>query len=180
MLEKTLESLLDCKEIKPVSWRKSVLNINWKDWCWSWSSNPLATWCKELTHWKRPRWWERLKAGEEGDDQRWAGWMVSPTQWTWVWASSWSWWWTGNPGVLQSMGSQSWTQLSNWTELRRIWWKTCDIYIYSTLLIVKDSHNRNHFHLSPVTDLRYECSTYWTLLYRFASANHLIIAIVKY
>ena len=46
------------------------------------------------------------------------GWMASPTQWTWVWASSGSWWWTGKPGVLQSMGSQSWhdwvTEL-NWT-----------------------------------------------------------------
>ena len=33
--------------------RKSVLNIHWKDWCWSWSSNALVIWCKELTHWKR-------------------------------------------------------------------------------------------------------------------------------
>ena len=48
------------------SWRKSFLNIHWKDWCWSWSSNPLATWCEELTHWKRPWCWERLKAGGKG------------------------------------------------------------------------------------------------------------------
>ena len=66
----------------------------------------LATWCKELTHWKRPWCWERLKAGEEGEDRGWDGWMASPTQWTWVWASFGSWWWTGRPGVLQSMGSQ--------------------------------------------------------------------------
>ena len=46
------------------SWRKSVLNIHWKDWCWS--SNTLATWCEELTHWKRPWCWERLKVGEGG------------------------------------------------------------------------------------------------------------------
>ena len=46
--------------------RKSVLNIHWKDWCWSWNSNPLATWCKELTPWKRPWCWERLKASGEG------------------------------------------------------------------------------------------------------------------
>ena len=44
--------------------KKSVLNIHWKDWCWSWNSNTLATWCKELTHWKRPWCWERLEAGE--------------------------------------------------------------------------------------------------------------------
>ena len=54
-LEKTLESYLDCKEVKPViPKRKSVLNIHWKDWCWSWGSNTLATWCEELTHWKDP------------------------------------------------------------------------------------------------------------------------------
>ena len=66
----------------------------------------LATWCKELTHWKRPWCWARLKAGGEGDDRGWDGWMASPTQWTWVWACSGSWWWIGKPGVLQSMGSQ--------------------------------------------------------------------------
>ena len=49
---------------------KSTLNIHWKDWCWSWSSNTLATWCKESTHWKRPWCWERLKAGQEGGQQR--------------------------------------------------------------------------------------------------------------
>ena len=77
-----------------------------KDWCWSWNSNTLATCCKVLTQWKRPWCWERLRAGGEGDDRGWNGWMASPTQWTWVWASSQSWWWTGKPGVLQSMRSQ--------------------------------------------------------------------------
>ena len=97
------------------AWKKSVLNIHWKDWCWS--SNSLATWGEELTHWKRPWCWERLKAGGEGDNRGWDGWMASPTQWIWVWASSGSWWRTGKSGVLQSMGSQSPTQLSDWTEL---------------------------------------------------------------
>ena len=63
-------------------------------------------WCKELTYLKRPWCWERLRAGGEGDDRGWDGWMVSPTQWTWVWVNSGSWWWTGRPCVLQSMGSQ--------------------------------------------------------------------------
>ena len=84
---------------------------------WCWSSNTLATWYKQLTHWKKPWCWERLKAGGEGDDRGWGGWMASPTWWTWVWASSGSWWWTGRPGVLQSIGLQSWTWLSDWTEL---------------------------------------------------------------
>jgi len=50
------------------AFRISTLNIHWKDWCWSWSPNTLATWCKEPTHWKRPWCWERLRAGGEGDD----------------------------------------------------------------------------------------------------------------
>ena len=55
---------------------------------------------------KRPWCWERLKAGGEGDDRGWDGWMESPTRWTWVWVSSTRCWRTGKPGVLQSMGSQ--------------------------------------------------------------------------
>ena len=88
------------------SYRKSVLNIHWKNWCWSWNSNTLATWCEELTHLKRTWCWERLKAGGEGDNSGWDGWMASPTQWTWVWVNSGSWWWTGRPRVLQSIESQ--------------------------------------------------------------------------
>ena len=62
--------------------KKSVLNIHWKDWCWSWSSNTLATWCKEPTHWRRPRCWERSKAGGDGDDRGWDSWIAPLTQWT--------------------------------------------------------------------------------------------------
>ena len=62
--------------------------------------------CEDLTHWRRPWCWERLKAGREGDDRGWDGWMASPTQWTWVWLNSGSWWFTGRPGVLQSKGLQ--------------------------------------------------------------------------
>ena len=86
--------------------RKSVLDVHWKNWCWSWNFSTLATWCEELTLLKRPWCWERLNEGEEGDDRGWNGWMVSTTQWTWVWVNSGSWSWTGRPGVLQSMGSQ--------------------------------------------------------------------------
>ena len=81
-----------------------------------WSSNTFATWCKELTHWKRPSRWERLKAGGEADNRERDGWMAPLTQWTWVRASSRRWWWTGKPGMLQHMGLQSVGQ--NWaTEL---------------------------------------------------------------
>ena len=87
---------------------------------WSWNSSTLATWCEKLTHWKRSWCWERSKAGGEGDDRVWDGWMASLTQWTWVWASSGSWWWTGRPGMLRFMGSlrvgHDWAIELNWTE----------------------------------------------------------------
>ena len=80
----------------------------------------MATWCKELTHLKKPWCWERLRTGGEGDDRGWDGWMASPTRWTWVWVDSRSWWWTGRPGVLWFMGSQrvghDWATELNWTE----------------------------------------------------------------
>ena len=96
VLEKTLENPLDCKDIQPVQPKGDV---HWKDWCWSWNSNTLATWCEELTHLQKPWCWERLKVGE-GDNRGWDGWMASPTQWTWVWINSESWWWTRRSGVL--------------------------------------------------------------------------------
>ena len=64
---------------------------------------------------KRPWCWERLRA-VEGDYRGWDGWMASLTRWMWVWVNSGSWWWTGRPGVLQFIGSQSGTRLSNWTD----------------------------------------------------------------
>ena len=99
-------------------------------WCWRrllrvpWGARRSnqsilkATWCEELTHWKRPWCWERLKVGGEGDDRGWDGWMASLTRWTWIWVGSGSWWWTGKPDVLQSMGSQrvwyDWATELNW------------------------------------------------------------------
>ena len=62
--------------------------------------------CKELTHLKRPWYWERLKAGGERDDRGWYGWMATLTQWAWAWASSRKWRRKGKPGMLQSMGLQ--------------------------------------------------------------------------
>ena len=109
----------------PLTARRSNQSIlkeinHWKDWCWSWNSNTLATWYKELTHLKRSWCWERLRAEGEGDNRGWDSWMASPTQWTWVWVNSGSWWWTGWPGVLQFMWLQrvghDWATELNWTE----------------------------------------------------------------
>ena len=80
------------------------MNIHWKEWCWSWSSNTLANLCQE-----------RLRSRGEGGGRGWDGSIASLTQWIWVWAYSGRYWRTGKPGVLQLMGLQSWTQLSNWT-----------------------------------------------------------------
>ena len=124
----SLKSLLWCLRLLRVPWtaRRSSQSIlkeicpgfNWKDWCWSWNSNTLATSCKEFTHWKRPCCWEGLGAGGEVVDRGWDGWVASPTRWTWVWVNSGSWWWTGRPGVLRFMGSQ--IVGHNWaTELKK-------------------------------------------------------------
>ena len=114
--EASWESLGQQGDPSSQSKRKSVLNIHWKDWCWSWNFNTLATWYEELTHLKRPWCWERLKTGGEGDDRGWEVWMASLTGWRWT--SSGSWWWTGKPGVLQSMGPQrvghDWATELNW------------------------------------------------------------------
>ena len=83
---------------------------------------------EELTHLKRPWCWGILRAGGEGANRGWDGWMASPNQWTWVWVDSSSWWWTGRPGVLQFMGSQrvgqDWATELNWTKVSLWQWST--------------------------------------------------------
>ena len=102
------------------AWRQSV-QLDAAE-CSSWNSDTLAIWCKELTHWKRPWCWERLKAGREGDDRGWDGRMASLTQWIWVWASSGSWWWreVWRAAVHGVVKSRTW--LSDWTELNAVDW----------------------------------------------------------
>ena len=115
VLEKTLESPLDCKEIQSVhpkgdqSWvfmgrtdaeaeTPVLCPPHAKSWLWCWEG--------------------------EGDNRGWDGWMASPTRWTWVWVNSGSWWWTGRPGMLRFMGLQrvghDWATELNWTELRHL------------------------------------------------------------
>ena len=119
VLEKTLESPLNCKEIQPVhpkenqSWVffgrtdiKAETPILWPPHAKSWLIG--KDWC-----------WEGLGAGGEGDDRGWDGWMASLTRWTWVFINSGSWWWTGTPRMLRFMGSQrvthNWVTELNWT-----------------------------------------------------------------
>ena len=119
VLEKTLILLWAVRRSKQSILIKAVLHIFWKVWCWSWNSNTLATWCKELTPWKTPWCWERLKAAELGDDRGWDLGGITNSM-NMVWANFVLWWWTEKPGMLQSIGSQNVghdrvTEL-NWTE----------------------------------------------------------------
>ena len=125
VLEKTLESPLDCSELQPVHAKG---NQSWifigRTEAEAETPVTLSTWCEELTQLKRPWFWERLKMGGEGDDRGWDGWMASPTQWTWVCVNSGSWWWTGRPRMLQSMGLRNvgleWVTELNWTNSSKL------------------------------------------------------------
>ena len=106
VLEKTLESPLDSKEIKPVNPKGN------QPWIFVGKAGAEAEapvlWppdVKRLTHWKRPWYCEKLRRREEGN-RGWDGWMVSLTQGIWVWTNSGRQWWTEKPGMLQFMGSQ--------------------------------------------------------------------------
>ena len=122
VLEKTLESPLDCKEIQPVHPKGN------QSWIFTGRTDVVPEtpilWppdAKSWFLWKDPdsgNDWEQEKGTTEN------GWMASPTQWAWVnahWVTSRSWWWTRRPGVLQSMGLQrvrhDWVTELNWTEL---------------------------------------------------------------
>ena len=121
VLEKTLESPLDFREIQPVhpKGNQSWIFIERTD---AEAEAPIL-WhlTEELTPWKRPWCWERLRAGGEGDDRGWDGWMASLTRWMWVWERR---WWTGRPGVLwfmelQRVGHNWATELNWWQKVRR-------------------------------------------------------------
>ena len=117
VLEKTLDSPLDYKEIKPVHHKgnQSWTLIERTD---AKAETPILWPPDARTDPDAGKDWRRE---EKGKNRGWDGWMASLMQWTWVWVSSRSWWWTGKPGVLQSMGSQrvrqDWATEPNWTEL---------------------------------------------------------------
>ena len=119
VLEKTLESPLDCKEIQPVHPKgdQSLVFIGRTD---VEAETPIF-WPPDANSWliwKDPDVGKDWRREEKGTDRAWDGWMASPTQWTWAWVDFRSWWWTGRPGVLWFMGSQrvghDWATELNW------------------------------------------------------------------
>ena len=119
VLEKTLESPLDCK-IQPVHPKgdQSWVFIGRTD---VEAETPIL-WPPDVKSWfEKTLMLGKIEGGRRRGWQRMRCWMASPTWWTWVWVGSRSWWWTGRPGVLQFMGSQraahDWTTELNWTEL---------------------------------------------------------------
>ena len=141
VLEKTLESPLICKEIKPIlkeinpeySLEGLMLKLKLQ-----YFGHPMQrtdslekTWC-----------WERLKAGGEGDDRGWDGWIALPTQWTWVWTSSGSWSWTGMPGMLQSMGSQRFRYNFATESSYKYIWEIGDRYLFQKVWLKIGDGNR--------------------------------------
>ena len=119
VLEKTLDSPLDCKAIQPLHPKGNQSWILLKGLMPKLKLQYFGHLMQRLTHWKRSCCWERLKVGGGGDNRGWDGWIASPTQWTWVWVNSRSWWWTGKPSVLpppwghKELDTTEWL---NWTE----------------------------------------------------------------
>ena len=148
VLEKTLESPLDCKEIQPVHSEgdQSWVFFGRND---AQAETPVLWPPHELTHWKRLWCWEGLGVGGEGDNRGWDGCMASPTQWTWVWVNSGSWWWLGRPGVLRFMGSQrvghDWVTELNWFLIRGSQQNMWEYMMTSYFIVFEYDHRNFHY-----------------------------------
>ena len=132
VLEKTLESPLDYKEIQPVHPKGNLSEYSWERLMLKLKLQYLGHPMQRTDSFEKTPSWERLQAGGEGDDRGWDGWMVSLTRWTWVWVNSRSWWWTEEPGMLQSWGHKEsdTTELLNWlTENITTTTKKTNIYV---------------------------------------------------
>ena len=138
LLGKTVVSLLDCNEIQPVHPKRN------QSWIFIGRIDaeaetpilsPLDAKSSQSFPLKRLWCWERLRAGGEGNDRGWDGWIASRTQWTWVWVNFGSWWWTGRPGMLQFMGPQrvrhNWVtelNLRNWMSWSSSFWVLSQLF----------------------------------------------------
>ena len=118
VLEKTLESPLNCKEIQPVHPKGNQSWYSLEGQMLKLKLQYFGQLMPRTDSFEKTMIQRKIEGGGEGDDRGWDGWMASLTQWTWVWVNSGSWWWTERPGVLQSMGSQrvrhDWVTELNW------------------------------------------------------------------
>ena len=126
VLEKTLESPLDCREIQPVhpKGNQSWILIGKTD---AEAETPILWTPLRTDSFENPLMLGKIEGGRKRDDTGGNGWMASQTQWTWVWVGSGSWWWTGRPGMLQSMGCKEsdMTEWLNWTESSPVMLSNC-------------------------------------------------------
>ena len=106
VLEKTLESPLDCKEIQPVHLKEISPGISLEGMMLKLKLQYFGHLMWRVDSLEKTLMLGGIGAGGEGDDRGWDGWVASLTRWTWVWVNSGSWWWTGRPGVLRFTGSQ--------------------------------------------------------------------------
>ena len=118
VLEKTLESPLDCKEIQPVHPKGNQSWIFIGGLMLKLKLQSFGHLMQRTDSLEKTLMLGKMKAGREGDSREWNHWMASLTRWTWIWVSSRGWQWTGRPGVLQFMGSQrvrhNWAAELNW------------------------------------------------------------------
>ena len=133
VLEKTLESPLDCEEIQPVHLREISPGCSLEGLMLKLKLQFFGHLMQRADSLEKTLMLGNIEGRRRRDDRGWDGWMASQTQWTWVWVDPGSWWWTGRPGVLQFMGSQrvDTTEQLNWTELKVF--GICNIYIILNL-----------------------------------------------
>ena len=154
----TLESPLDCKEIKPVYPKGNHSEYSLEGLMLKLILQYFGHLMQRNDSLETPWCWERLKAGGEGNGRGWDGWMASPTQWTWVWAGSGVMdrepWHSVVHGVTQSL-----TQLSDWTELISLTFFHSYVVYSRSFFPYSDDEN--------VSSLKKVCCCLdWNLIYR--------------
>ena len=137
VLEKTLENPLDCKEMQSVNPKRNSHEYSLEGLMLKLKLQYFGHLMWRTDSLEKTLMLAKIEGRRIGDNRGWDGWMASLTLWTWFWTSSGSWWWTGKPGMLQSIRSQSWTWLSDWTELN---WDFCG----SPVVKILCSHCRGH------------------------------------
>ena len=129
VLEKTLESPLDSKEIQPVHPKGNQSWVSLEGLMLKLKLQYFGHLMRRVDSLEKTLIWEGLAAGGKGDYRGWDGGMASPARWTWVWVNSRSWWWTGRPGVQWFMGSQrvghDWATELNWKLVLSVNSKQC-------------------------------------------------------